>query len=388
VTAGSNSATWTHTGRFRSTLALAATLLGLAVVALPGLAAPAKTSLTMTLGLGSTYDNNFLEYSDPALRDFESGAHPDRYSIETRDDLVWGPSLGLGWERREAHGRRHALRVHAEGDFHQRNGTADMHSAGISWRESFRSDRRLTVSWFTIPRFYFRQVLDEDATPAYSGLSRYRRAEFSLDIASLAWEQRLSRGPLIAAEYQFERRNYNDTFDERDSKLHQGDVAVRWDRLPHRTSIGAHGAYRASVARAEDGDETPGVAPDDADVSYHGMSLGTSGRWELARHRPWRVTADAAYELETRGYDSDRPADRFHFDRNDTRHTVEAGVRLSRPRFAIGGFYRFENNHARLATTTLTATDAGSFRRDQVGVSIEFSLIRRMKSASEDVEAN
>ncbi len=380
--------TRTHALDFAPALVLITTLLGIAGLARPGTAAPAKSSLTLTLSLGALYDSNFLQYSDPQLRDFEAGAHPDRYSIETRDDLVWGPSLGFAYERRAARARRHTLRVHVDGDFHQRNGTADMHSGGISWRESFRGDRQLTASWLTIPRYYLRQLLDEDVTPGYPGLSRYRRAEFSLDVGSLGWEQRFARGLLIATEYQFERRNYAGDFNERDSKLHQGDIAVRWDRMPRRASLGAHGAYRASTARAEDGDEAPGFAPDDADVSYHGMSIGTRGRCELLRRKPWRVTADAAYELETRRYDSDRPADRFHFDRDDTRHIVEAGVRWARPRFAVRGYCRFTNNTARLAATTITTTDAGSFRQGQVGVSLECSLIRRMTGASEDADAN
>src|SRR2546425_212547 len=110
-------------------------ILTAAVVVACALAAPAQAArgqtLTLTTRLSTFYDDNYLQYSDGQLSDFESGRHPARFGIETTDDAIFNPSLGLLWELDQGHGRRHAARLRGEGDFHGRNGTADFHRGEI-----------------------------------------------------------------------------------------------------------------------------------------------------------------------------------------------------------------------------------------------------------------
>lgn len=339
-------------------------------------------SVTLTAGLGTTYDNNILEYSDAQLNDFESGAHADRYSLESRDDLVLSPSLGLGWELDSGGGRRHALRLRGEGDFHDRNGTADMRSVSAGWRESFHREGRFALGYYGIPHYYVRQLFAEDVIPAFSGLSRYRRAEFGLHVASASWSQRVARGTQLAGEYQFERRDYTRDFDERDSNLHQGQLTLGWTRLPRRSSVSLLGAWRSSTARAKDSDEQPGVTPDDVDVSYTGYSLGGNGQMELGRRGRWRWGGDLGYVFESRHYGSDRPADRYHNGRRDSRHTVELGLRAAyRPHGSVRGFYRLEDQTASLGSSAAPGADTGSYRSNQAGLVVEWSVTHRFRAA-------
>ncbi len=349
----------------------------------PVAAAAAAQSLTFTAGFGAAYDDNILEYSDAQLRDFESGIHPDRYSLDTRDDLVLSPSLGLAWERDLGAGRRHALRLRGEGSLHDRNGTADFHSVSAGWRESFRRDRRVSLGYYGIPRYYVRQLFDDDVVPAFSGLSRYRRSEFRLHIANAAWSQRVTRGTQAAVQYQFERRDYVRGFDERDSNLHEGQLSFGWTRLPRHGSASLLGAYRQSHARARDHDEQAGTTPDDPDIGYHGYSLGGAGRMEFGRRGRWRWGGDLDYVFEGRRYDSERPADRYHYGRRDTRHTAELGVRATwRPHWSLRAYDRLEDQVAHIGPVTGATTDAGSYRRNQVGLAIEWSATHRFSAAA------
>ncbi len=357
--------------RASAPLLLPAFLLVTAAVA-PAARAAGGQSLSLVTRLSTFYDDNFLEYSAGQIRDFELGLHPDRYAIETRDDLVLNPSLATTWELDRGRGRRHALYLRGQGYFHAENGKTDFRSVSIGWRESWSRDRRLAFSYYLLPRYYLRQLFDDDVAPPYAGLSRYRRADFSLQIASTGWTQRLTRRALLELGYQYERRNYNHDFDERDSDLHQGELGVSLVRLPHRGTVRLGGAYRKSQARAKDANEAEPLP--DPDVSYHGLSVGLGGRMELARGGPWRLLGDLAYELETRRYDSDRPTDRYHFGRDDIRHAVEIGLRTAyRPHWSLRGFYRFENNTSTLGATAPLSADVGSYRVNQAGLAIEWA---------------
>jgi hypothetical protein len=370
------------TGRRLATLA---GLLLLPCLPVHALAAHGQ-SLGLSAGLASARDDNFLQYSDNQLADFASGLHPRRYSVESTDDGVFVPDLALTWQLDEGKGRRHALRLRGEGDFHARNGTADYSALGLRWTESFARDRRFTAGWYRLNNYYLRQLRDEDL-PLVLGEFRYQRAQFDLNIYSAGWRQRLGHAMHTDLGYQFERRTYLHEFRERDSGTHEGDLHLDWDRLPHRADIEVRLGYRSSDAKATDGDEVAGVQDDD-DVSYHGPEAGISGRMEFRRVRRWRFGGDLAYELGKRTYDSSRPADRYHYGRDDVLHAVEAGLRLGRrPHWTVRGYYRLESNTATLGASAPPSSDSGSYRSNRFGLEIDWSGRVWHQAAATDDEA-
>jgi hypothetical protein len=342
-------------------------------------------SLSLTMGIGSYYDDNILQYSDNQLADFDAGLHPYRYSVESTDDVVFNPGLGLGWELDQGRGRRHELRLRGEGDFHGKNGTANFRSASVSWRESWRRGRRLSLGYYRLDDYYVRQLYDEDLIPLVPVAQRYQRAQFDLQIGSLAWRQALTRRTRLELSYQYEYRRYAPEFQERTSGTQMGEAVLSWLRPPRHSSLTVTGGYRLSHAKAEDGDELPGVTPDDADVSYHGVVAGLGGRTRLAHGLSWRVDADLNYSLATRAYDSDRPADTYHYQRDDVLNAVDVGVRLGFfQHWSARGFYRFENNSASLGTAAPPTSDSGSYRINQVGVSLAWTGEVWKKSADQE----
>ena len=330
-------------------------------------------SLNATVGLTMLYDDNILQYSQEQLEVYESGRQPDRFSLATSDDALFGPSLSLSWEADRGGGRRRGLSLQGSGDFHAKNGTADFRSGRVSWREQLRSGQRLLVSYYLLPHFYVRQLFDEDAVVPYSGLSRYRRAQFDLQIASLSWMQPLARRLRVELDYQYENRRYNSSFRERDSGAHEGRVGLHWRLLPRGQRIDTWGGYRVSHARADDGDLEPASA-DDVDLRYRGLVAGVQGTVDLARGPRWRLSADLEYGLATRTYGSDRPADRYHFGRDDLLNEGAIGFRLARgPHWSVRGFYRLEKSRADLGATAPPQSETGTYRQNQVGVGIEWS---------------
>ena len=365
-------------------------LTAMMFAALPAVSRAATPATSQRLALGASlsalYDSNLLEYSADQISLFDAGARPERFSIKSRDDLTWNPMLSLAWEMAGANGRRHALRLRGEGDFHQKNGTADFRAASVGWRETWSRDRRLAVGWYVLPEYYLRQLTDEDAILAFPGLSRYRRAFFSLDIASADWQQRIGKASLLGLGWQLERRRYNPEFRERDSDTHQGEAAWGWTGLPKRGDLTLRGLYRHSKAKAEDGDETPGSVPDDADLSYHGFGGGAHGDMEFGRKGPWRLIGDGDYQYSRRDYDSNRPADRYHFGRKDALNEFELGLAVRwKRRWGTRAFWRYEKNTATLGAAAPSTTDTGNYSKYQAGVRLDWngSLWRSRASGAE-----
>ena len=357
-----------------------ATLLVIAtsMVARPASAAPAAGSrLALTVGLAGNYDSNLLQYSDDQIRLFEGGTRPDEFSIRTRDDLGWNPYVTLGWEQRRGPGRRRSVRLHADGNFHAMNGTADTRSMSVGWRESFRGGRRLLLSYYRLPDYYLRQLFDPNAIVAYRGLSKYRRAQFTLQTGTAMWTQRIRPGLMGSLDYHYEDRRYNPEFEERSSGTNQYEGQLALDRLPRRGSVSASGGYRVSHARAGDFivAATGAVTPL-SDVSYHGLVSHLEASVEVARGRRWRLAATARYELETRDFTSTRPTDRFHFGRKDMLNAGELDLRLGVGRhWTVLGNGRTEFNLARLGNVPSTSPtgDSGSYRDHQAGLALEWN---------------
>jgi len=366
---------------------IATSLIGASNIAWADPADAARPSKRIVAGAGLTafHDDNVLQYSGDQITLFHSGLNPERFSIESVGDMVWRPSLSLGLESRTRRGRGYDLSLRGSGEFHGKDKTADFHSVGGQWRQLFSRRSSLALRAYYLPHYYLRQLFDDDA-PAVP--TRYRRAEFALAIGSLAWRQRIAGATWAGLAYQYERRRYNPEFVERNSNTHQGEAEVTWTRLPHRGSLGLRSGYRHADAKGSDGDEAPGVPPDDPDIGYHGLVAGADGRMELARHGRSRWGASLSYDLGTRDYTSNVPTDRYHSGRNDHDQTVRAGLRWSRPHWSVQGFFSHERNVANLGAAAPPTTDVGSYTENQVGLNLDWSgvLWRERGSAAEGEE--
>lgn len=348
------------------------TLAAIVWLILPSLAAARGQSLSMTAALGSAYDDNFLQYSAGQISDFEAGLKPAQFSIATRDDQLWLPSLAFAFEADRGHGHRSELTVRGSGEYHQKNGTADHGSGSVSWRESFGAGRRLTLSAYRLPGFYLRQLLDDDAVNPFPGLSKYRRAEFDLTTLAAKYRQRVVEGFSVEAGYQHEQRDYVPDFAERTSSLQQGSLAFDCT-APKNGAFGAGVSYQSSTADAKD-DDVAATPFDDVDVSYHGLEFDAGARWRFV-HSPSHILEGLiALQSEGRTYDSDRVTDKYHHGRSDRRLMIEPALRIGlRKQWSARVAYMYEKNDARLGTAAPASADAGSYVENRVTFTLEWN---------------
>lgn len=330
-----------------------------------------QQSLSLTAGVSSVYNNNFLEYSNNQLDRFKAGTNPLRFAIESTDDAIFSPAVSLQWELDQGGGRRHALRAHWDGDFHGTNPSADYRSYSARWTESFGGGKRLAVGYGRMDNFYVRQLRDEDiarvlVAPVNRDLA-FQRAEFDQDAITATWRQNVAKNMNMGLAYRYEKRDYVPAFAERSSKANQGEIRLGWDGLPKGAELELNAGYRQSKAEPQLGDSS--------DVSYHGILAGATGRMQLSRSKMMRWTGDAGIDLATRSYDSDLGAviDPFHFERSDMLIGFEVGVRASYKRWDARAFGRIENNNADLGTGAAPTSDSGSYNKNMVGLELSWS---------------
>lgn len=328
--------------------------------------------LRLGLGLGVMHDDNILEYSDGQIRTFEAGTHPDRYSIETIDDVVWEPTVSLAYTKDRGTRRGRMIRLRWSGSFHATNQTADYGAASVTWRESFSKGRAISLGVYELPNYYLRQLRDEDI-PLGGGVSRYRRASFDLTIGSVEWRQRVAQRTTLTLDYQYERRVYNEDFRERDSDTHVVGLGCDWSPKKKPFSLAGSAAYRSSRAAGEDGDEVAGAPPDDADISYNGLVLSAGTRVDLAQGRSGRLEGEIGSGVSTRNYTTDRVYDTSHYQRDDLLFNMTVGLRWNpRGPFSLRGFYEHENNKATFSSPTPPTSDPSSYTANMIGMSIDW----------------
>ncbi|HEY2955371.1 MAG TPA: hypothetical protein VGK89_09010 [Candidatus Eisenbacteria bacterium] len=351
----------------RATLVLA---ILFAACAAPARAHPGQ-SLDLTAGIETYFDDNTLNYSAHQLEDLASGRHPYRFGVGSPGDLVFKPALGLLWQSDRDSDRRRALGASAAGEMYGRSVVANSGEYGVLWREGFRIGR-LSLAYRRSPQEYLRRLSDADLAFLPSS-QRYRDVAVDLHRVSAAWRQAVPRLSWIDLGYTFERRRYPGAFRERDSDLHRGTLAVGWERMPRGGRLALSAGLRKLDARAEDGDEPPGAVPDEPDLSDHALLLGASGGLDLGVAAGLGIAGEVEYDLESRGYDSDRPADDSHFGRQDLIQAVELALRIrSEGPWSARAFYRAQHNRARYGSTDTQESEIGGYRANQAGLALEW----------------
>jgi parallel beta-helix repeat protein len=343
-----------------------ATLLLLLSVAGAG---HAEQTISLTARMSAVQDDNIFKYSDSQLRDIENGTTPFRYGITDASDMVIAPSLALQWQQELADARRRALRVRVDGAFYGANAAANFGEVEGTWREYFDSIRRLTFAYGYTPDRFLRRLYDADLT-AVPQEERYRDAHYDAHSALAAWRHEIPFMTSLEWAYRFDRRIHESNFRERDSDFHVVQAALGWEGLEHDGSVHFKAGHTWRLARAEDGD--PGL---EGDLSYHGPEVGFDGRVGFGTLPLGWLFGDAAYSVERKVHDSDRPSDTANFGRTDIVQVLELGLGLeAAPRWLARAFYRRGWSRANIPTASLD-TEIGDYDQNQFGVTLEWTNV-------------
>lgn len=295
------------------------------------------------LTLGTTYDNNILDYSARDVRLLDSGTQPTRFAIRSAGDFIFGAGTQFDfrpviWENRPTR-----LRLSSAGDLYARDGVKNKGEFGAELRQSLFRHAALLTGIDYLPSFYLRNLFWRGhplGSPAYAR-ARFRRWTYS---GAFAYD--FSSRVDVQVGYAFETRNYNREFNERDSKSHVVNGEIDYD-LAKRLRVDLSYEFDWTLA---DGRHNPDPRVVDISNRAHQFAMDFFFRPVVWRHHPFQLVQRAAYQFQD--YTSNRPLDRYHFGRKDHEWHLRTAVSLDLTRSLEAGLaYTFA-----MATTNTSVT--------------------------------
>lgn len=330
------------------------------------LAVPPARALDFGLGIATTYDDNFLNYSNRDLFAFRYRLNPPRYGVKTTDDAVVSSYAEATWAPESTH---MSVLARLEGDRYATNAIRNNLKASLQWRARLSHRWRLALGVGYVPDYYTRRYIDYEVRVPYPELSRYKDARYRTAEGAASVELRTAwrwRGQL---GYAFGIRDYRGGFPERDENRHAVTLTVR---PPHLGTLDARvrGTYGRAVARGPQGD----VASGRPDVSNESFKAGLSLEW-TPRVRNLGIAVRQIVEYEDRRYTTlDRnDASRFGRSIHELDLDWELAWAFARHWEVAAGYERTTQRLTGSLSNIETFTDASSYDRNRVTARLAWS---------------
>lgn len=267
--------------------------------------------ITGSFDLQTIYDDNIFRYSPENILEFRQGLNPDKFNLDTYDDLILSPRLELSLDRRLLGPMAANFRVR----YTRWQYTSNPHKTNESWMFRFRqpvSARAFVELGYTYaPRAYIRELSDRapfeprSTTPLrWTGFNALRHA--LLAAAQVRVSQRLTTrlegGRVI--------RYYNRPFMENDNWEWNGALSGQFT-LTKVFRLSGRYAYSNTKARALDTVGETTLTSDDGDPSYERDLYELSLRYRpvkaiwlfregeiMGQYQEYYYTSDIAYHLD------------------------------------------------------------------------------------------
>lgn len=269
---------------------------------LPGAVAPFWSS---RLRLASYYDDNILRYSEKFIERFENGRDPDRFRVESLDDVIQRLDLTVDRDFAGLGGRRAEFTLDVGHRAYSRNSIKDWTRFSASVGQDLGLGRafELSISW--LPGFYVRHLRDSDLRGGGPSVDPFQPFEFDKGDVRLDYSHRLGIDHRARWHLGLASFRHVDAFREFDSD--NVFAGLRLDsRLSRTFRLSYALEYTDSAARGWDEEGETLETSDDTDPSYRQWDVMVAARFRLPGKR--RSTLFLQAEVGLREYTTDKPA--------------------------------------------------------------------------------
>ena len=295
------------------------------------------------------YDDNILSLSEREKSRFESDPafrNSDRFKIDSVDDFILAPDVGLTFRRSPKGGRETSFGGSLRGYEYLQNSVKSYLSFGVWFRQELNTSREhgtaISGGFTRTPDYYLRELIDDDESLA-AGTTIRNSLDYILNQGFLELSQELvSRVLDFSVRYALERRNYNDHFNERDSNSTL--TVASFDVFPLKRNLFRIRPYYAHESRTSRGDIPASPVVDD-DVGFDSNLYGMELRWLWGPDADHRRTITVWSENEKRDFTTESSSDLGHFGREDDITQYRAGYEHELNRnWQLRFAYRYRNN--------------------------------------------
>lgn len=322
------------------------------------------------------YDDNIIQLNDRDRERFRQNPGSSRFRIDSIEDDIAIGRFDLHLRTRPIPRRVTSVALSADVYEYQRNDIKSYQEMGLALKQELTASRRrlgtIEASFARTPRFYLRQLTDDDASFEAGRRIRdeltYAHNEYGLAYDQEVVDERLS----FTLTGRRARRDYNDHFNERDSIDDGWAVSARAHPLDS-SILEVDAGYEQGRLRAR-GDLPSTPIPDD-DVSYRhrAVSLDVAVAWRgRARGR-----VEIEVERERREFTTENQFDLSHWMREDDRRDYR--LRLTQRlagRFDASLEARRLSKHSRFLLNPGASEDETDYVENRVGLGLiwRFSL--------------
>lgn len=306
----------------------------------------------------SIYDDNIFRFSDENLLAFRRGENPDKFKLETYDDLILSPRLTLSFGRKLFAGKETQFRVKYTLWRYLSNPDKSNEQWFLRLRQPLRGRDAMEFSYSYAPPGYIRELTDRDPFDSRATPIRWMNFKGTRNAFVLAYSGRLSNRFSYRAEAGRVHRYYNKPFLETDNWEWNGAGTLTY-RLATAWSIAGKYQYSYDEARAHDTVLETFENTDDGDGSYErdlfeGTLVFSPKRflWKVNRLE-WMAQRQIYYYTSTQPYFQDPT----HTGRKDTVTATEVIANTS-PVYgpmALEAGWRYSTR-----SSTSAATDVGA----------------------------
>lgn len=334
---------------------------------------PGIWSFRVRADMEARYDDNILMLSE-SEQDRLDPSDPnnrERFGISRPEDVIFSPGVGLTFSRSPRGGRETTIGLSATAHQNVESTVRNYQRYGLSVRQELNRSREhlttLSVGFSRIPDYYLRQLIDLDASPPTcngdTSTCVHTAAEYRLDrVWGEVTQEIVNRVLSVSAGYARERREYGDTFEERDSHSNVFTLETSWYPAG---SIGFRlRPWYEHEQRIARGDLVVSQAIED-DVGYDADMYGIElrGLWGARDHRN---TLRGTWQMQKRDFTAPSPSDpRFGREDDVARYGVEYSRELGPQwRWEVLAFHREVD----------ISTSSSIFEKNVVAFSLGWSL--------------
>ncbi len=325
-------------------------------------------SFSPSIKIDTKYNSNILNLSQDDLDRFENGGEPDKFSLETSDDLITSAKAELSLKHRLIAEHTQINRIAIKYNKFLNNSFEDNYYIEFAIKQFFSKKLNLGMYYYYHPEIYvnrYESVLDAD-TPYHD--FTYSKNNYIGKINYI-----LNSKFQFNYKFAFSQLYYNEYFTEYDAEniengLSIGITPANWIR------INSSYAYKFSNAKAEDAFSNPQLVTIIKDATYQADILGLSIYFPAVisvSSKPVNFTLGAKYEHLY--FQAEDQLDEYHYGRDDKIVTLNTDAKYKiNDNISLEYYYKYKFRNTGSPYTNVVADK--EYNLYETGISIGLSL--------------
>ncbi len=330
-------------------------------------------------GLATLYDNNILKYSDKYLQKFIHNEDSGRFHIDTYDDVILTPSLGLSATSRIFGNLRSELNFDASSRIYMVNSIKNWNYFAVGFRQYLPKRASFRLFYSYIPTFYIRHYRDDDWVAVYGYVPEtFQPMGFSKNSYG-AWIQKgFLKSSTVRLSFNYSQYYYNKHYTEYDSRDLFFGIRLFQSVSENLKMELAYEFINSDAKGYDEPGETKRTA-DESDASFYEHGFFARGIYKLPPVLNIKHSVDAELGYMKRYFTSEHylELDALHVGRVDDVVELSASynIRLLKT-LNMSVFYNFFFRDANTSATENQSlvSDEKDYRANQVGLSFNYYL--------------